>query len=267
VSEAEPLPTGDHGVLLSVAYLGAEFSGWAPQPGRRTVAGELLGALRTIDPRIAQVRGSSRTDAGVHAHDQRVAFDPSRDLPLGAWLHGAQRNLPPSVSILRAWQVARGYDPRAHGRSKTYRYLLATDERRDPFVDGRAWRVPELASAEAVELARLELEQVVGEHDFAAFRSAADARERTVRTISSASLEPDPSSEHLLRLEVRGTGFMHNMVRIVVGTVVDVARRRLARGAIARGLDSRDRRTLGITAPPEGLYLWRTELADDDTRA
>jgi len=264
VSHGRPLTPPEHSVLLSIAYEGTSFHGWAPQPRQRTVAGELQGALRTIDPRIGALRGSSRTDAGVHARDQLVAFDPSYEYPLSAWLQGAQKHLPDSISIRRGCYVELGFDPRGHKGSKTYRYLLLADERRDPFYDARVYRVPELAAPEALERARLELASVLGTHDFAAFRSSADARENTVRTMYSAELSVAADDPRLVRVDVRGSGFMHNMVRILVGTVVDVARGRLAPGAIERGLASRDRRSLGITAPPEGLYLERTQLRGDE---
>lgn len=266
MTHGRPLTPPERSVLLSVAYDGTGYAGWAPQREQRTIAGELQGALRVIDPRIGALRGSSRTDAGVHARDQRVAFDPSFEYPLSAWLQGAQKHLPASISIRRACYVERGFDPRGYKGSKTYRYLLLADERRDPFFDGRVFRVPELAAPGALERARAELAAAVGTHDFAAFRSSADARENTVRTLYAAELGVDAEDPRLLRLDVRGSGFMHNMVRILVGTVVDVARRRLAPGAIERGLASRDRRSLGITAPPEGLYLERTELAGDELR-
>lgn len=254
------------GILLSVAYDGRPFSGFAQQRDRRTVAGELLGALQSVDPRIDEVRGASRTDAGVHAWDQRVAFDPHLELPLTAWLHGLARNLPKEISARGIWHVDRGFTPRFESRSKTYRYLVLADAFRDPFLDGRAWRLPELASPAALGQMIAEAAPAIGTHDFAAFRAAADQRENTVRTISDIAMSADPERPTLYRIDVTGSGFLYNMVRILVGALVDVARERLEPGAVARALASLDRRDLGITAPPDGLYLRKTILEGDEQR-
>lgn len=253
-------------MLLSVAYDGRDYHGYAPQPDQRTVAGELLGALCAIDPRIAAVRGASRTDRGVHARDQRVAFDPSRELPLSAWTHGAQKHLPDSLSIRAAWPVEAGYNPRFCTIAKTYRYLLLADPARDPFWDGRAWRVAELLGDVAVDRMQAEAAVAVGQHDFAAFRGALDKRESTVRTLSTVAVTRAPDDPRLIRVDVRGDAFMYNMVRILVGTLVDVGRGRSPPGAIARAIASKDRRSAGITAPPDGLYLERYELEGDEQR-
>ncbi|NUO53762.1 MAG: tRNA pseudouridine(38-40) synthase TruA [Polyangiaceae bacterium] len=255
------------GVLLSVAYDGRPFSGYAMQRDRRTVAGELLGALRHIDASIPEVRGASRTDAGVHAKDQRVGFDPSKDFPLTAWTHGAQKHLPEEISIKSAVYVERGFSPRHHAIAKTYRYTLLADDSRDPFFAGRAWRVPELATERARRLLELEGETARGTHDFAAFRNAADQRESTVRTLFSVTVRSALDDPRLVFVDVRGNGFLYNMVRILVGTIVDVARGRLQPGAVARALASKDRRDAGITAPPDGLVLERYEIQGMDDQS
>jgi len=253
-------------VLLRVAYDGRGFHGFAPQPEQRTVAGELLGALRTIDPTIAEVRGASRTDAGVHARDQRVAFDAVRDFPMSAWTGGAQRQLPETISIRAASAVEERFSPRANAIAKTYRYLLLDDEQRDPFLDGRCWRVPEACTMDAFARMHAEAAALVGKKDFAAFRGAADQRENTVRSVSAVSLERSSEDPRLVRIDVRGDGFLYNMVRIIVGTLVDVGRGRLKPGVAERALASKDRRVAGITAPADGLTLERFEMNGDSER-
>lgn len=251
------------GVLLSVAYDGRPFHGFATQPDQRTIAGELLGALRTIDPSLPIVRGASRTDAGVHARDQRVAFDPSRDFPLTAWTGGAQRHLPEQISIRAAWLVARGFEPRFNTVAKTYRYVLLADSTRDPFLEGRAWRVSDIGSDEAIQRMAVEAAAAVGTHDFAAFRNAGDQRENTTRTLGPITVARAPEDPRIIHVDIRGDGFLLNMVRILVGTLVDRARNRLAPGVVARALASRNRRDAGITAPPDGLFLQRYELVGE----
>jgi tRNA pseudouridine38-40 synthase len=262
----DPPAEGAGGVLFTVAYDGRPFSGFAPQPDRRTIAGELLGALRAVDPHIREIRGSSRTDAGVHALGQRVAFDPSRDIHPRGWALATNRHLPPEIAVRRAARVPLGFSPRFASLGKRYRYLLLRELVRDPFLDGRAWRAAGLETAEALARARDEAKLALGTHDFAAFRSSADPRENTVRTLRAVTVTADDEGDdRLVRIEVEGDAFMHNMVRILVGTIVDVARGRLSPGAITRALASRKRSDAGISAPPDGLYLVHVALPDEGT--
>lgn len=244
-------------MLVSVAYLGTDFSGFARQPTARTVAGELDGAVRAVDERASLVRGVSRTDAGVHARDQRVAFDACLDIPPRGWALALARHLPSSIAIWRAATVPAGYDPRAHATGKVYRYAIHQGPVRDPFLDDRAWRIDERLNHAGL---RAEAQALVGEHDFAAFRSSSDERSDTRRVLTRLDLHENPEDSRQLAIEVEGRAFMHNMVRIIVGTLVDVARGRLAPGACSRALASRDRRDLGITAPAHGLCLDRVRL-------
>jgi tRNA pseudouridine38-40 synthase len=255
------------GILLTVAYDGGPFAGFATQPGQRTVAGELLGALRAVDPAIREIRGASRTDAGVHAHGQRVAFDTAASIPPRGWALAVSRHLPDEIAVRRAARVAEGFSPRFGNRGKRYRYLILRDPVRDPFLEGRAWRAPGFAGDEALSRARREAALAVGTHDFAAFRSSADERTNTTRTVRALAVTVDPSDAREVRVDVEGDAFLHNMVRILVGTLVDVARGHREEGAIARALASRNRRDAGITAPADGLYLEEVLLDDEGADA
>lgn len=254
----EPTSSAVAGVLLTVAYVGTEFHGYALQPEARTVAGELLGAVRELDPSVRALRGVSRTDAGVHARGQLVAFDSTRTIPARGWVLGLARHLPDSIAVRRASLVDPGFDPRDHARRKWYRYTLLRDCRRDPFLEGTTWRI---GGRLDLGLARAEARALIGTHDFAAFRCAADERTSTRRTVDEVSVAVDASDDRLVYMDVCGDGFLHNMVRIIVGTLVDVARGRLEPGVMQRGLATLDRRVLGITAPAQGLCLQRVWLA------
>lgn len=253
------------GVLLSVAYDGRPFAGFAIQPSQRTVAGELLGALRAIDPAISEIRGASRTDAGVHAKDQRVAFDTSEKsskIPPRGWVFGITRHLPKEIAVRRAAFVPEGYTPRFDSLGKRYRYTLLRDFVRDPFLEGRVWRLDSLPQKDAAEVLRAEAQHLLGTHDFRAFRSSADQRENTVRSIQSVDIAESGEDPRKIHIDITGTAFMHNMVRIIVGTLVDVLRGRLEKGAIERALRSGQRGDAGITAPADGLCLERTFLKE-----
>jgi tRNA pseudouridine38-40 synthase len=245
------------GVLLELSYDGRTFSGWARQKNARTVAGELAGAIAVIDPKASQVRGVSRTDAGVHARAQIASFDTDKDISPRGWVLALQQQLPSEIGVMRSARVPPGYDPRGHVVHKTYRYQVVQTPVPDPFWRGRAWQVRERLNHEA--MAR-EAEALLGTHDFRAFRSSKDQRDITVRTILRAAIEHSAEDPRRWHLEVMGDRFLHRMVRIIAGTLIDVGRSRLPTGAVARALESHAREDLGMTAPPDGLYLHDIEL-------
>lgn len=244
-------------MLLTLAYDGRRFSGWARQANARTIAGELEGALRAVDPRASAARGVSRTDRGVHARQQKAAFDTTRDIAPRGWALALGPHLPDEISVVGASRVPVGYDPRRHAVSKGYRYVLFRSETRDPFLAHRAWRIEYRLNQ---PLMQAEAATLLGEHDFAAFRSAADTRAETIRRITRAELRPALGDPRCVELLIEGNRFMHNMVRIIAGTLVDVGRGRLPPGTVTRALESRRRDDLGMTAPPDGLYLDAIEL-------
>jgi tRNA pseudouridine38-40 synthase len=258
VSARVERPAGDpraFGVLLKIAYLGTHFRGWASQREGRTVQTEVRGAVLAVDPRAGTVRGASRTDAGVHAESQIATFDATLDIPPRGWVLALNEHLPDDVCVRRAWRIPPGLHPSSIAKSKRYAYRVLLDRVRDPLFSDRAWRIGwplDLAKAER-EGARL-----VGTHDFGAFRSSHDARTNTVRTIHRVEIvRRDP---RVVSIEVEGNAFLYNMVRITVGTLMDVARGKLAEGTVSLALASRDRKTLGSTAPPHGLTLEHIEV-------
>lgn len=257
-STAPPRGT-DRGVLLTVAYDGRSYGGWAPQANARTVGGDLQAAIARIDPDATRLRAVSRTDAGVHAHAQLAAFDTRRRIEPRGWALALGQHLPAAVSVVRATLVPAGYDPRAHVLSKSYRYVILRSRVADPFLAGRAWRLGyRLNQNRMAEEAQL----LLGQHDFAAFRSVADQRVDTVRRILRAQVRSACSDPRCLEIVVEGDRFLHNMVRIIVGTLMDVGRGHLPPGVVAGALNSRRRADLGVTAPPDGLYLDRVTLTD-----
>lgn len=248
--------TGVSAILLTVAYDGRRFSGWARQRDARTVAGELLGAVQAIDPSVKELRGASRTDAGVHARGQIAAFDPEKAIAPKGWALGLAAHLPEEIAVRAAARAPAGIEPRHHAIRKHYRYHVLRDPLRDPFWAGRAWR---LSHPLDLELARREADALVGTHDFAAFRAAGDERKDTTRTIESVTMSALPGEPHVLAIDVVGNAFLYNMVRILAGTLVDVARGRLRPGAVERALASKRRDDLGMTAPADGLFLLSIE--------
>ncbi|HSO37291.1 MAG TPA: tRNA pseudouridine(38-40) synthase TruA [Labilithrix sp.] len=242
----------EHGVLLTLGYDGTSFSGWATQKDARTVEEVLRGAILALDPRAAGPRGCSRTDAGVHAEGQLAAFDARLFMPPRGWVLTLNQNLPDDVSVRAARAVGVSYNPRFTSRKKRYRYLLMRDKVRDPLLRDRAWRVGYDMDMEKLQREAL---SVLGTHDFAAFRSAKDERGVTIRTMHSIEVSQLAFDPRLWTITIEGNSFMYNMVRILVGTLVDVARDNLPEGTITRALAGKMRLGAGQTAPAHGLTL------------
>jgi len=244
-----------HGVLLELAYDGTAFHGWAAQSSARTVQDTLRGAILAIDPRAGPLRGASRTDAGVHAEGQLAAFDTELEIPARGWALGLNKHLPDDIAVRGARAVPPAFAPRFAARSKRYRYRVLLDQVRDPYWQTRAWRLCGIDVASMTS----EAEAAVGTHDFAAFRASRDERTNTVRTLTRVEVgrEADP---RVLSVVVEGNAFLYNMVRILVGTMCDVARRRIPPGAVARCIQAGDRRQAGTTAPAHGLVLEQIDI-------
>jgi tRNA pseudouridine38-40 synthase len=246
-----------NGVLVEVAYDGTAFSGWATQRDARTVEDAVRGAILAVDPKASAPRGTSRTDAGVHAEGQVAAFDAELVIPARGWVLALNQHLPDDVAVRSARTVPSGYAPRFASKKKRYRYEWIFDKLRDPLLRDRAWRI---GYDMDMDLVGREAKTIVGTHDFAAFRSAGDERDVTVRTIETVDVTPSRSDPRRWSIGIEGSAFLYNMVRILVGTLADVGRGHLEPGAIARALDKKQRALAGQTAPPHGLFLERIDL-------
>lgn len=242
-------------VLLQVAYDGTRYAGFVPQTNANTVADELLRAVRSIDPGASILRGTSRTDAGVHAEAQYVAFDTDKTIPPKGWALGLNHVLPNDIAVRSAQYVPTGFSPRFNNRGKRYAYHLFLDRLRHPLRGDRAWHLHDAISIDRLEA---EMNLVLGEHDFTAFCNKADTRADRVRTMRAIDCTRTEDARVILAIE--GDGFLYNMVRILVGTWVDVGRGRLREGATLRAFESKRREDLGVTAPAHGLVLERIDL-------
>ena len=260
----------EHGVRLTLAYDGTEFAGFQRQPETRTVQGVLEAALQRITQHAVQSRGASRTDAGVHAEGQVVAFATARALAPERWLLAANRYLPEDVAVQAADSCAPDYDPRFDALDKTYRYLFYLGLARQPLLRRRAWQLgrdaqhAQRSGKPVLDLGAMQLvaASMRGTHDFGAFRAADDTRERRTRTLHEVRLIPEFRGEpQLLAFEVRGDAFMKNMVRILAGTLVAVGRGRLTPEQVrALLVPGAVRSRHAETAPAHGLTLVRMTL-------
>jgi tRNA pseudouridine38-40 synthase len=238
---------------LVVAYDGTGFRGWADQPTVRTVEGVLGNALeRFLRHRPEKLACAGRTDAGVHAWGQVVSFDVDGEvdpLRLQAALNGT---LAPEVVVREAELVDTGFDARRSARWRAYRYAIVNRPVPDPFLARYAWWVPTPLDLGSL---RLGADPFVGEHDFAAFCRAGPEGSTTVRRVLESRW--NQMGGGLLSYEIRANAFCWQMVRAIVGTLVDVGTGKKRPGELMAILRAKDRANAGRLAPSEGLCLWQ----------
>jgi len=251
-SGASPLRT----IAMVVEYDGTGYHGMQRQTTLPTVAGELERALSTLFDHDVRIVAAGRTDAGVHATGQVVsctttsAFDLAR-LPIAAsaMLRGSR------IAVLRAVEREPEFSARRHALARTYRYRIVNRTAPSPLNERRAFHVR--ASLDLASM-RAGAERLVGEHDFAAFCATPPASGGTKRTVTGISVD---RTGDFVEVWMTADSFLHQMVRIVVGTLVDVGRGRIAPADVTSILASRQRERAGFTAPPHGLFLERVHYA------
>jgi tRNA pseudouridine38-40 synthase len=243
-------------IILFLEYDGTDFAGWQLQRNGRSVQEVVEGALAALLGEAVRLYSAGRTDAGVHARAMPAQFVTSRDLPLRAFRDGLNRLLPADVAVSAAYEVPAGFHARYSATQKWYRYTIDRRSVRSPLGRRTAWqlRVP-LDLAAMREAAAL----LVGEHDFAAFRTSGCAAQTTVRRLESIELVEDGS---LLKIDVRGSGFLRNMVRMLVGTLVAVGRGKRPPHDVARLLANQPGVRSGPTAPAHGLCLMAVSYSE-----
>lgn len=241
-----------------IAYDGAGFSGYQIQPGKRTVQSELERVLEQLHKgERVKVYASGRTDAGVHAKGQVAHFDSGLSIPEERWPLALNALLPDDVSVLEIEKVVGDFHARFDAVGKEYRYFIYRGKVRDPFLRHYAFHFPRELDVEAM---REGCSSLVGEHDFTSFCSAKTEIENRVREITQIELI---EKDEMLIFRFIGTGFLYNMVRILVGTLLDVGAGVLGPNDIGEILAKKDRIAAGKTAPPQGLYLWQVFYGGD----
>jgi len=244
-------------IKLVVEYDGSALSGWQRQANAPTVQAHLEDALARLCNGPTPVTGASRTDAGVHARGQVAAFTTDRAIPVDNIRRGLNSILPPAIAVVDAAEVDPGFHPRFSATGKHYRYLVLARADRSPRWATRAWHRPPRPAPLDHAAMTAAAAALLGEHDFAAFRAAGCTAKTTVRHLDAVTLGAVPDEPDLLAFDVRGNAFLRNMVRILVGTLVDVGEGRFTPAQVAEILASGDRTRGGQTAPAHGLELVR----------
>jgi tRNA pseudouridine38-40 synthase len=248
-------------VKLILEYDGTAYGGWQRQRRTVTIQQVLEERMEVLLRHPARAAAAGRTDAGVHALGQVVCFKTDSALPLERIRKGLNALLPPDIAVVQAFEIPPGFDPRGDACGKLYRYLLWNRPSRPALLRHRAWHVREPLDVEAMRGAA---KQLLGEHDFSAFRGAGCEARTTVRRLRRLDVGPGSTAETgmlpgLLAVEAEATAFLRFMVRNIVGTLVEVGRGRLGAADIRGILESKDRRRAGQTAPAHGLTLVRVD--------
>ncbi len=239
-------------ILIELSYVGTDFAGYQVQPGKITVQSAVQDAIEAVYGERYALKGCSRTDAGVHARQYFATFDTDKSIPTDRIPAALNSVLDSRISVTSARVVSDDFHVRHDVLYKEYEYLIHTSKTPDPFLLGRAWHFPKPLHPDALTLMRAAAKAFVGKHDFSGFMAKGSDVADTVRTVKY--LEIDAEGE-LIRVRIAADGFLYNMVRIIVGTLVEVGLSKIDPADMAGIIASCDRSRAGMTAPPEGLYL------------
>jgi len=236
-------------IKLTIHYDGARFHGWASQPGKPTIQGELENALERLLCEAVDVTGSSRTDAGVSALGQVAHVKVDSPVPVENFARALNKLLPPDITIADAVEVDAGFDAISSTKSKLYRYSICTGPVRPVLDVNHCWHWPGSLDVAAMAAAAKSL---LGKHDFKSFASAADKRSSSVRILMRCDVRREGD---WIYIETQADGFLYNMVRNIVGTLVEVGRGRWTPDKVKEILEAHDRKEAGPIAPASGLCL------------
>ena len=252
---------------LTVAYDGTNYCGWQIQPNGITVEEVQNRALRKLTGEEITVIGASRTDSGVHALGNVAVFDSETSIPPERISYALNQRLPDDIVVIRSEEVSADWHPRYCNSKKTYEYHILNTEVPDPTKRHNTYFVSyKLDVAKMREAA----EYLLGEHDFASFCNIRTNVEDTVRTIyelevwesECAYARTGHAAGRELTIRIKGNGFLYNMVRIIVGTLLRVGRGFYTPEQVKEILEAKDRQAAGVTAPPQGLMLMQIEYQD-----
>jgi pseudouridylate synthase I len=254
---------------ITLAYDGSEFSGWQVQPGLATIQSALASAIGRLTGEKVLPQGSGRTDAGVHALEQVASFTTESNIPVANWQKALNDILPVAIRVKDVSEASEQFHARKSARGKTYRYRMYRGGVCPPFLARYVWHYPfPLDETAMIEAACA----VVGEHDFTSF-AAVDAEKGKSSNHEGHEVTRRDSGDNVREIfvsswareadefiyTVRGSGFLHHMVRNLVGTFLLVGKGTLAVAAVRKILEARDRSAAGATAPAAGLYLVSVE--------
>ena len=237
-------------IKLLIEYDGTNYQGWQIQPKGPTIQGILEEKLGLLTRESVQLVGSGRTDSGVHALGQVAHFKTESQMDIRSMQRALNSLLPPDIVIQKAEEVDEGFHARKHSKSKIYEYRILNRNLRSAFHRGYVWYMPQKLNLAEMKKAT---QGLVGEHDFLAFRTVGSSTRTTIRRVTRA--EWKRGRDGLIRFEIEANGFLKQMVRSIVGTLVEVGKGKINPEEFQKILTSKDRKKAGPTAPAQGLFL------------
>ena len=241
-------------IKLTIEYYGKDFNGWQKQPDKLNIQGTIEQAIERITGEKVELNASGRTDAGVHAIGQVANFKTNYELPIEKWPLALNANLKKSIVIKSAEEVEERFHSRLTCKKKTYRYIINNSKYGTAIYRNLETHIPQKLDVEKMKNA---VKYFEGEHDFKAFKASGTSSKSSVRTIYKAEVIEMPDER--IYIELTGSGFLYNMVRIISGTLVEVGLGKIKPEAIPEIIESKQREQAGKTLPPNGLYLVKVE--------
>ncbi len=240
-------------ICATIEYFGTNYCGFQLQKNGNSVCNELINAIFCATQEKVTITASGRTDAGVHALGQVINFELDKSLPIAKFPIIINRYLPIDIKLIECHEVPASFNARKSAKKKTYKYLINNSDRQGIVEENRELFFPYQLD---IDKMRSAAKILVGEHNFRAFMSSGSQVKDTVRTIYDINIEKEGCH---ISIEVTGNGFLYNMVRIIVGTLLDVGTGHKSADTINQMLATYDRSLGGKTAPSHGLYLERVE--------
>jgi len=242
---------------LKLAYDGTAFAGWQIQPNARTVQEALEAAIAKITGEKSRAVASGRTDAGVHALGQIVSLSTDTSMEPDVLCRALNANTPFDMVVLDVCEAPEGFHAIRDATRKRYRYVIQDGPLPDVFARAYAWHLPQRLDEKAMRAAA---QSLIGKHDFASFQASGSDRKTTVRTITDLTVQRRTENDFSkIVIEVAADGFLYNMVRNIVGTLVEVGRGNKPTDWPGEVLAAKDRKFAGMTAPPHGLVLVKVD--------
>lgn len=236
-------------LLLSISYDGSRYHGWQVQKNALSVQEVFQNAVEKVFGERLDVKGCSRTDSGVHAKMYCVSFKTDKNIGTDNVVRALNTYLPKDISVNMCTETGEDFHPRYSVKTKEYEYILYNGQIRNPFLNNYAFQYRYPIDADYLNE---EAQAFVGKHDFSGFCSAHSDVEDTVRDVKSFSVRRDGE---MIYFNVEADGFLYNMVRIMVGTLLFVSEGKIKKGELKSVIESKNRTLAGKTAPPQGLYL------------
>ncbi|MGG6312179.1 tRNA pseudouridine(38-40) synthase TruA [Paenibacillus macerans] len=250
-------------LLMTVSYDGTNYFGFQTQPGGNTVQDHIEAAIRQLTGEEVKIHGSGRTDAGVHAREQPFHFHTASQIPVERWRLALNGRLPSDIRVMSAREVPLSFHSRRSAKRKTYRYTINANRIPDVFQRNYQFHHPGKLDVAAM---RDSLPFLLGTHDYTSFASRHSTKASHIRTIYDVRLVVDPSpdvpgtgGQGIIDLYITGNGFLQHMVRIIVGTLLEIGEGKRKPQAMKAILEAKDRKAAGPTAESKGLMLWQVE--------